>query len=151
MPDDIRFKRLEIAKLAGLSGEYVAAYRILDEMLVCNGCDVEAMRLYGNLLEMDGLGECESLAMRQKFRSARCHYREILRVDPANSYALFDLAEQMVHFRRLHYAAKLYRRFLDVQARANEGGCDDEVSAARRFLLSFDLGACVFVGGGGIR
>lgn len=138
MPNDIRFKYLERARLVGLSGDYVGAYRILEALLISRKDDVEVRRLYGNLLEADGLSESDSRLTWYKLRDARRQYREILKIDSCNLYALFDLADQMARFRRYRCAKSLYTAFLESQARTGEAGYDDEIAEASGFLFSYD-------------
>jgi hypothetical protein len=134
MVNDIRFKRLEKAKFAGLSRDFVAAYSLLDELLAQDSRDVEARRLYGNLCEMEAFGISSTSEARMLLKSARCHYRRILDIDAGNLYALFDMAEQMVHFGRFRCATRLYDAFLESHRERRPDGYDEELSQAREWL-----------------
>lgn len=136
MRNDIRFKRLEKAKYAGLSRDFAAAYSLLDDLLVQDYRDVEALRLYGNLYEMEAFGLSSPSEARMLLKSARRHYRRILDVDAGNLYALFDMAEQMVHFERFRHAARFYEAFLESHHKRKADGYDDEISQARDWLAA---------------
>src|ERR1700761_964493 len=101
MTNDLRFKRLERARLAGLVGEYEAAYQLLDVLLAHSPGDIEVRRLYGNILEMHAFFEKENLPMSAKLRCARAHYRQIIKTDPANHLAIFDLAEHFANIGKI--------------------------------------------------
>ena len=139
MVNDLRYKRLERAKLAGLAGEYEAGYQLLDVLLAQNPDDIEARRLYGNILEMHAFSEEKNLPTNARLRSARSHYRYIIRIDPANRLAIFDLAEHFANIGRIKFASGLFRRFV---ALCRQGACEefaDELHEAESWLEQFAI------------
>jgi thioredoxin-like negative regulator of GroEL len=134
MVNDIRFKRLEKARFAGLSRDFATAYTILNVLIAQDADDVEARRLYGNLKEMEAFGDDELAKTNRMLKSARSQYRHILKIDPGNLYALFDLADQMVHFGRVRCATKLYEAFLLRHREEAPLGYDDEVAEAKAWV-----------------
>ena len=57
MANDLRYRRLERARVVSLAGKFSAAYKGLDELLRQNPDDIEVHRLYGNVLETDAFSQ----------------------------------------------------------------------------------------------
>ena len=57
MANDLRYRRLGRAKMAGLSGDFAVAYKLMDTLLGQFPDDPEIHRLYGNILELDAFSD----------------------------------------------------------------------------------------------
>ena len=136
MANDLRYKRLERAKFASLTGEYSVAYKGLDELLRQNPDDIEVHRLYGNVLELDAFSNDDVVSVDTKLKAARRHYRHILSIDSSNPFALFDLAEHFSNIGRNRVASALFEEFLrqsKVQ-RLDEHEYEDELRRTKAWL-----------------
>lgn len=139
MINDLRFKRLERAKLAGLAGEYEAAYHLLDVLLAQAPDDIEARRLYGNILEMHAFSEETDLPMDARLRGARIHYRHIIKIGSGNLLAIFDLAEHFANIGRIQFAGRLFRRFAELHQQSARDEFSDELDEAESWLKQFGV------------
>jgi len=57
MTNDLRYRRLERARVVSLAVKFSVAYKGLDELLRQNPDDIEVHRLYGNVLETDAFSQ----------------------------------------------------------------------------------------------
>jgi len=136
MANDLRYRRLERARVAGLAGKFSVAYKGLDELLRQNPDDIEVHRLYGNVLETDAFSQDDIVPADARLKTARYHYRHILRIDSSNLFALFDLAEHFSNIGRNRAAKSLFEEFLRQSKAQNldEYEYEDELARTKAWL-----------------
>lgn len=86
----------------GLNGDYKSALAIIEQLLVESPTDLVALRMKGNLLELQTLDILEyssrKLITSREYLAARKCYEQILNIDPQNTLALIDLGD---HYKNL--------------------------------------------------
>ncbi len=108
-----RIQTLEEAKSLSISGLYREALALIEPLLVQNPRDVDALRLKGNILELQVL-ETEAEMQGKKhvtsvaFRKARACYEQILLIEPNHLGAMTDLGS---HWHSLGEDSKALRYF----------------------------------------
>lgn len=134
--NELRYRRLALARVATLAGKFSVAYKGLDELLRQNPDDIEVHRLYGNALETDAFSQDDIIPADARLKAARYHYRCILRIDSSNLFALFDLAEHFSNIGRNRVAKALFEEFLDQSKAQNidDYDCEDELARTKAWL-----------------
>lgn len=134
MANDLRYKRLMAAKMAGLSGEYASAYSLMDTLLGQFPYDAEVHRLYGNILELDAFSEDVIRPMDSRLRKARRHYRVLMSDQDGGYFALFDFAEHFANIGRLRIAGHFFRRFVERCEGVSTAECEEELASSLDWL-----------------
>ena len=134
MANDLRYKRLVTAKMAGLSGEYASAYGLMDTLLGQFPEDTEVHRLYGNILELDAFTDGVVRPMDPRLRRARWHYRRLMSAQEGGYFAFFDLAEHFSNIGRLRIARHLFLRFVEMCEGVSAEECGDELASSLDWL-----------------
>lgn len=107
---------LEEIKLLTLSGEYREALAKIDDLLILSPLNIQALRLKGNTLEILAFSQYESYApdeLKKHFLDARLCYETILSIEPSNTYALRDLADNLNTTGETTQAKELYLRLIE--------------------------------------
>jgi tetratricopeptide (TPR) repeat protein len=139
MANDLRYRRLKRARVASLAGQFSVAYKGLDELLRQNPDDIEAHQLYANVLETDAFSEEDVMPTDARLKAARHHYRDILRVDSSNLFALFDLAEHFSNIGKSRVARALFEEFLRQSEAQNLDDYEDELARATAWLSTTSM------------
>jgi len=124
--------RLEEAKSDALAGRWKEALRIVDSVLLTSPNDLDALRLKGNVIELEIFDE--ERESRQKFvqsgriqEAADC-YEKILAIEPSNLLALVDLGTHWKNRGVFQRALSYYERALALlKAGAYGQSWDDEM------------------------
>lgn len=91
-----RTQNLERAKEFALQGSYESALQIIDDLLAVNRLDIDALRLKGNVLDLEVVHQTELLSNTEKANKielAKQCYEEALNIAPNNVLALIDIAD----------------------------------------------------------
>lgn len=91
-----RTQKLERAKELALEGSYEPALQIIDDLLGDNRLDIDALRLKGNVLDLEVVHQTELLSNSEKAHKielAKQCYEEALNISPNNVLALIDIAD----------------------------------------------------------
>ena len=134
MANDLRYRRLVTAKMAGLSRDYPAAYALMDTLLGQFPDDAEVHRLYGNILELDAFSEEVVRPTDARLRRARQHYRHLMKVGEGGYMALFDLAEHFSNVGKLSVAESLFHLFVKQCEGRPAAECEDELESSLDWL-----------------
>jgi hypothetical protein len=132
MTDDLRYKRLQRAKLLAMSGDYEGAYSILNSLHKKYPRDIETHRLHGNVLEMDAFASEVAKPTDVRLKSARKHYAQVFRINKHDQFVLFDLAEHFSNIGKKGLAAHFFKSFL--AEHEFESSLSDEIETARSWL-----------------
>lgn len=105
-----RTQKLERAKELALDGSFESALEIIDDLLGDNHLDVDALRLKGNVLDLEVVHQTTLLNNAEKadkIELAKQCYEEALNISPNNVLALVDIAdfwrEQQQYDKALQY------------------------------------------------
>jgi tetratricopeptide (TPR) repeat protein len=105
---------LERAKFLSLSGAYEEALAIVNDVLLIQPQDIEALRLKGNIIELKVLSREVSsgglYVQSAEFTIARQCYERILMLEPSNVMALVDLGSHWKNLGEYLKAQEFYDR-----------------------------------------
>lgn len=139
-----RMQVLEEARGLSLDGHYEEALLMVDRLLQSAADDVDALRLRGNVLELQALDRHEysnkKLLSRAEYVEARRCYERILALDPGNPMALMDLGDHYKNLsafdRALEYYAHLAAALANKHDSASRDQAEDLLRAVREVLVS---------------
>jgi len=120
--------------MAGLSGDFAVAYKLMDTLLGQFPDDPEIHRLYGNILELDAFSDEEVYPMDARLRKARRHYRRLMEAGANGYMALFDLAEHFANIGRENVARALFHRFVQECEGRPVQECEEELASSLEWL-----------------
>ncbi len=125
-----RIKLLEKAKyLATIKKQYDKALEITNDLLAFNGSDIDALRLKGNILDLEQLDLNQNDSRRKsarRYEEARKCYENILGLDRNNPLAYIDLGDYWKRKGENGLAMKHYNRAISSLKKGHFHVCAEE-------------------------
>ena len=139
-----RIKLLEKAKaLAVLHRKYNESIEIVDYLLRHRSNDIDALRLKGNILDLQALDLMQDQSVDstdiQNLDHARTCYEKILTLDPENVVALIDMGDYWKHRENYEVASEYYNRAIELLKRGHfyssfESECEEAFRSKAELL-----------------
>jgi tetratricopeptide (TPR) repeat protein len=115
--DDMRYKRLEIARYLAMSGQYSKSLEIIRNLLGKYTDDIEVLRLMGNVIESCIYSNSDPNFLICSLDEAKSCYERIIYLDRANVFARIDIADLLFECGEKKEALQRYREALELSDR----------------------------------